>query len=407
MTALDTRALQTMTLDRRPCPTVPHDFRIIVSESAFDRMVARGGQDVTREVGGFLVGEVLSDDSGPYIVVETTIDALNAEEKGAELTITHATWDHVHKQMDEVHKGKRILGWYHTHPGFGIFLSDRDQFIHQSFFNLPFQVALVYDPKTREHGAFSWRDNQTQRVRRYWVAGRETTWDGEERPAPPGNVTALPLQPAPPPPEVVPTQPEQPVSVHWIVAIALLAVVLAGVFGWRAGGQSAATAYRAELAVLQQKAAEQATRDLNRDLVRLVTASVGQAPTKQLKTATARLETALKALSHVSEGPRRTAALDAVREAQSAVLRIKVARETLDQKLAQWEREATQRSVPEALTELSEGLGRLYLARARAAAEGGKKKEAVLLLEQAARLDPAHREIYEAARAAVLEGGAR
>jgi len=169
MSARDIRSLDSQSLDRRERPAVAHEFAVHIQEDAFDRMVERGNADTTKEVGGILVGEVLCDESGPYVVVETTIDALHAEEKGAELTITHATWDHIHAEMDSAHQGKRIVGWYHTHPGFGVFLSDRDQFIHGSFFDLPFQIAFVYDPIARDHGTFVWRNNATERLDRYWI----------------------------------------------------------------------------------------------------------------------------------------------------------------------------------------------------------------------------------------------
>jgi hypothetical protein len=65
--------------------------------------------------------------------------------------------------MERQHPTRRILGWYHTHPGFGIFLSDMDMFIHGNFFNLPWQVALVYDPHSGEEGLFLWKDGSTER----------------------------------------------------------------------------------------------------------------------------------------------------------------------------------------------------------------------------------------------------
>ena len=178
MSSLDVRAIDEKDLRKAPAPAAKQEFRIFLSEQAFDRAVARGDSDTTREIGGVLVGEVLRDDVGPYLRIDSTVDALHAEEKGAELTFTHATWEHIHKEMDGKHKDKRVVGWYHTHPGFGIFLSDRDQFIQKSFFNLPFQIAFVYDPKSREHGVFTWHDNEAWRARRYWVGSREQTWDG-------------------------------------------------------------------------------------------------------------------------------------------------------------------------------------------------------------------------------------
>lgn len=178
MSSIDVRAIDVKQLRKQASPPTRQEFRIFVSEAAFDRAVARGDNDTTREVGGVLVGELLRDDAGPYLRIDDTIDALHAEEKGAELTFTHATWDHIHKEMDSRHKDKRVVGWYHTHPGFGIFLSDRDQFIHRSFFNEPFHVAFVYDPKSHEHGMFAWHDNEVWRARRYWIGAREQAWDG-------------------------------------------------------------------------------------------------------------------------------------------------------------------------------------------------------------------------------------
>jgi hypothetical protein len=59
--------------------------------------------------------------------------------------------------MDTTYPDMRILGWYHTHPGHGIFLSDMDLFIHKHFFNLPWHVAFVFDPQNQEEGLFAWR----------------------------------------------------------------------------------------------------------------------------------------------------------------------------------------------------------------------------------------------------------
>ena len=55
-----------------------------------------------------------------------------------------------------------MIGWYHTHPGFGIFLSDMDVFICDNFFNLPWQVAFVYDPLGGDEGNFVWRAGQAE-----------------------------------------------------------------------------------------------------------------------------------------------------------------------------------------------------------------------------------------------------
>ncbi|MHC5050070.1 MAG: hypothetical protein ACYTGK_05600, partial [Planctomycetota bacterium] len=202
----------------------------------------------------------------------------HADEKTSELTFTHATWEHIHGEMDTKHQGKRILGWYHTHPGFGIFLSDRDLFIQKSFFNLPYQIALVYDPKSREHGVFTWRDNEPKRSRRHWIGGREHIWDG----APPP--TASKGDPAP-------KNAEEPVERRardgdeperfFLYAIGVALLIVGGLIGWWVSARDAAAVVEraqqhADDADAERLAgAEQALRTLNVELLALLRESLG------------------------------------------------------------------------------------------------------------------------------------
>src|SRR6476469_6224690 len=84
MSSLDIRAIDEGELRKEKAPAVKTEFRVFLAEDAFDRCVERGASDTTREIGGVLVGEVLKDDAGTYLKIDTTVDALHAEEKGAE-----------------------------------------------------------------------------------------------------------------------------------------------------------------------------------------------------------------------------------------------------------------------------------------------------------------------------------
>jgi len=101
-----------------------------------------------REVGGVLIGEFCKENtcSSHYLDISAIIKAEHANEEQASLTFTHQTWNKLHEQVDENYPNKDIVGWYHTHPGFGVKLSSKDKFIHDNFFNLPYQMALVLDP---------------------------------------------------------------------------------------------------------------------------------------------------------------------------------------------------------------------------------------------------------------------
>ncbi len=49
----------------------------------------------------------------------------------------------------------RIVGWYHSHPGHGLFLSQTDLETHMSFYQFsPYAISLVVDPKSNEFGVW-------------------------------------------------------------------------------------------------------------------------------------------------------------------------------------------------------------------------------------------------------------
>ena len=113
----------------------------------------------THEVGGVLVGD-LGDGEMP--VVTGAIAALEARGERASVTFTHDAWSSIHAQMESAYPGKQIVGWYHSHPGFGIFLSGHDMFIQENFFSDPRQIAYVVDPHAGTEGVFGWRGGKVE-----------------------------------------------------------------------------------------------------------------------------------------------------------------------------------------------------------------------------------------------------
>ena len=50
--------------------------------------------------------------------------------------------------------GKMIVGWIHSHPSYGCFMSTADENAQRSFFPEKFSVAIVVDPINREKKVF-------------------------------------------------------------------------------------------------------------------------------------------------------------------------------------------------------------------------------------------------------------
>ncbi|MDB4959621.1 MAG: hypothetical protein JWO36_7190 [Myxococcales bacterium] len=425
MSSLDIRAIDEADLKKVPVPATKHELQVFLAEEAFDRAVERGDSDTTREIGGVLVGELLRDDGGPYLRIDTTIDALHAEEKGAELTFTHATWEHINKEMDTKHQGKKVVGWYHTHPGFGVFLSDRDQFIHKSFFNLPFQVAFVYDPKSKDHGMFTWRDNEVWRMRRYAIGAREHTWDGNRTTARPTDVTdKLEDKARKDASDSSSRTGEDDLSLGGslgpLILIAIVLVLAAGFVGHWIGassGNSAIMQAQVEISKARTDGAQAAIAALDNRLISILRQTLGdQAVRKPVLQAIADLDTTIAKLqggaapgagSGSATPPSPPSPPDA--RIVAAIQQLVVARNTLatlsndrtdaEALFAQIER-ATRHGgelrgdLMQDVAEQRSGLGGLYAEMAADAAKTDPRR-AHRLLATAAHLDPGNRSRYE------------
>jgi proteasome lid subunit RPN8/RPN11 len=400
MSSLDVRAIDDKGLREAPSPKAVHGYRVFLAENAFDRAVERGASDTSREIGGILVGELLRDEAGPYLLIEDTVDALHADEKGAELTFTHATWEHINKEMDTRHQGKQVVGWYHTHPGFGVFLSDRDQFIHKSFFNLPFQVAFVYDPKTREHGMFTWHDNEVVRSRRYWIGSREQLWDGARVNVDPRKERdeRRDTKPVERKPE---GSDEPPLGMAALIVTGVLLLLVGGILGhlfasWSAGRQLDAA--RIEIAKAKQEGAQLALGSLQTELVGILRATLGDAAVrKPVLAAITELDAAIAGLEGGGSADPQKVATTA-KTLRESLMRLGQDRASAFSVLAQLELVARQGESRDSAHEIAEqraGLGALYAELALDIAKGGDLGRARRLFTMAARLDPGNRARYE------------
>lgn len=133
----------------------------VVMEAEVARKIRQHSRtSMKAEVCGVLIGSMDNDRT----VIEACIPGINAAQGGAHVTFTQDAWEHIYKIKDQQYPEEKIVGWYHSHPGFGVFLSEHDLFIHENFFSSPHQVAWVYDPHTDEEGCFGWVGGKTEKL---------------------------------------------------------------------------------------------------------------------------------------------------------------------------------------------------------------------------------------------------
>ncbi len=137
----------------------PDSAPIFIYSEVFDEIINFSHSTTAREIGGFLLGG-FHEDRSRFVEITKFLPARRTDSAFASLTFTHDTWDQLNDQISNEFKGLSVLGWHHTHPGFGIFLSHHDLFIHRNFFSQPWQVAMVVDPRQHELGFFCWAEDE-------------------------------------------------------------------------------------------------------------------------------------------------------------------------------------------------------------------------------------------------------
>lgn len=110
--------------------------------------------DLRNERGGFLVGR-LGPAFGEHrrVRIDAYVPALSAAGSPTSLVIPPSEFFAVHDALDRA-PGAVIVGWAHSHPGLGVFLSHYDRFLWDSFFAEEHQVAVVVDPVNGQGAVF-------------------------------------------------------------------------------------------------------------------------------------------------------------------------------------------------------------------------------------------------------------
>jgi proteasome lid subunit RPN8/RPN11 len=153
------------------------DLPIFVDLDVMRDIEAHAATDTSVELGGVLLGGQFQDADGrPFVVVTDSLRAQHFEATKGSFKFTHDTWERISRERDEFPENLQMVGWYHTHPDWGVFLSSMDMFICDNFFNRPLDLALVVDPCRGDRGMFQWTGESRERIRRtggfYLIASR-------------------------------------------------------------------------------------------------------------------------------------------------------------------------------------------------------------------------------------------
>lgn len=148
---------------------VVQNKEIYIDQKIYKIIHKFANSEKTNESGGLLVGYVSEAFGKDNIVVVGFIEGKFCEATSTTLKFTHKTWDYFHKELEEKYSDFQIVGWIHTHPDFGVFLSEYDRFIHDNFFAQDNQIAYVVDPIRKEQGFYFWVNGILELCKGFYV----------------------------------------------------------------------------------------------------------------------------------------------------------------------------------------------------------------------------------------------
>ncbi len=131
-------------------------FQVYFVRGVYDAILAHINETPHIESGGVLVGQAFRtpDRQTTFIVITAAIRQDSDNRSVGHFTVTPTEVQAARARLEADYPGYQVVGWYHSHPGHGVFLSGQDMTIVRSIYNASWHLALVIDPLKQIEGIF-------------------------------------------------------------------------------------------------------------------------------------------------------------------------------------------------------------------------------------------------------------
>lgn len=138
----------------------PVENQVVVThrQEALSQIRAHSITNLRSELGGVLLGHAYRDGEQRIVEIFAALPARNDDHGPIHFTFTADAWRQIHNERAQKYPDLEIVGWFHTHPGLGVFYSSDDVVVHSAAFTLPWHVGLVVDPLGNQASYFGWQD---------------------------------------------------------------------------------------------------------------------------------------------------------------------------------------------------------------------------------------------------------
>ena len=125
------------------------ELRIYMEDYVHTYLYQYSRSSVNGEKLAVLMGQSIVINGQNTIFISGVIQARFTEKiKGVE-TITNQSWKYISEDMEKYFPNLSVVGWMHSRPSFGAFVTSMDEEYHKKLFSDPNQVLFVVDPIDR------------------------------------------------------------------------------------------------------------------------------------------------------------------------------------------------------------------------------------------------------------------
>ncbi len=177
---------EVLSLPDRPLPPLaeftPHgrladdDVVVVLTETAVSQIQTHNQSDTRVELGGVLLGKAYRHGRRIVVEISAALPAHSNDHGPIHFTFTADAWAQVHKDRAAQFPNLSIVGWFHTHPGLGVFYSSDDVVVQSAAFTLPWHVGLVVDPLSKEASFFGWKAGEVVPIGGFYADGARVPW---------------------------------------------------------------------------------------------------------------------------------------------------------------------------------------------------------------------------------------
>jgi TolA-binding protein len=170
------------------------DVRVFLPMEVFEELERRVLRARESELSGILLGDLYRSPAFDYLEVE---GFLPLRDTGARFT--PETWEALYAELDRRKSDTNIIGWFFSDPSGNLALEGYRQFVHESFFDDPYQVAMGIDPSSGRYRFFQWKEGELTPMPGHYMFGPVARMEELKRLAarPPAEVRTASQGPGP------------------------------------------------------------------------------------------------------------------------------------------------------------------------------------------------------------------